>query len=47
MALIGNHTYAIMAAETIGGPRANTKSGAHTISIECVRGVWGHAPRKF
>ena len=27
------------------GPRANAKSGAH--NIDCGRGVWGHAPRKF
>ena len=27
------------------GPRANTKSGAH--AIDCIRGVRGHAPRKF
>ena len=27
------------------GPRANTKSGAY--AIVCLRGGWGHAPRKF
>ena len=25
------------------GPRVNTKSGIH--NIDCVKGVWGHAPR--
>ena len=33
------------AAERIGGPRANTKSG--TLNIDCVKRVCGHTPRKF
>ena len=27
------------------GPRVNTKCGAHNKG--CVRGVWGHTPRKL
>ena len=29
----------------LGGPRANTKSGAPQNGL--CKGVWGHAPRKF
>ena len=32
-------------AERVGGAQANTKVGPH--KLDCVRGVWGHAPRKF
>ena len=33
------------APERVGGPRANTKSGAS--QMDCVRVVWEYAPRKF
>ena len=32
-------------AERVRRPRANTKSGAR--KLDCMRGVWGHAPGNF